>query len=113
MHLELISAISTDSFLLALQPFIARRGHLSVIYTDNRINFIGTSAAFKKVNWNTIVAHHMLAPIKWKLIPLTAAWWGGWWKRLIHTTKELSIRVLACVPVTYEEFSQFYAILNQ
>lgn len=48
VHLELTTAISTESFLLALRRFIPRRGCPSVIYRDNETNFTGTSAVQKK-----------------------------------------------------------------
>ena len=42
VHLDLVRDLSTDSFLLALIRFMARRGKPKVIWTDNGTNFIGT-----------------------------------------------------------------------
>ncbi|GFX98656.1 uncharacterized protein TNCV_1502341 [Trichonephila clavipes] len=39
IHLELLTTVSTESFLLGLRRFIARRGRPSVIYSDNCTHF--------------------------------------------------------------------------
>lgn len=103
VHLELVSAISTEYFIQALRRFIARRGRPSVIYSDNGTNFVGTSSALRKVDWERVASNDTLHPINWKFIPPSAAWWGGWWERLIRTTKELLVRVLGQASVNYEE----------
>ncbi|GFU32443.1 integrase catalytic domain-containing protein, partial [Trichonephila clavipes] len=41
--------------------------------------------------------------ILWKFIPPTAAWWGGWWERLVRTVKELLKRTLGRSVLTYDE----------
>ncbi|CAL1274780.1 unnamed protein product, partial [Larinioides sclopetarius] len=41
IHLQLLSSMTTESFLLALRRFIARRGRPSVVYSDNGTNFVG------------------------------------------------------------------------
>ncbi|GFW58936.1 integrase catalytic domain-containing protein [Trichonephila clavipes] len=43
--------------------------------------------------------------IVWKFIPPTAAWWGGWWERLVHIIKELLKRSLGKSILSYEELS--------
>jgi hypothetical protein len=103
VHLELVTSISTEYFIQALRRFIARRGRPSVIYSDNGTNFIGTSTVLKKVDWEKVVSQETLNPINWKFIPPTAAWWGGWWERLIRSTKDLLVRVLGQASVNYEE----------
>ncbi|XP_035216765.1 uncharacterized protein LOC118190200 [Stegodyphus dumicola] len=41
--------------------------------------------------------------IKWKFNPPTAAWWGGFWERLVRMVKELLRRVLGSKTVSYIE----------
>ncbi|XP_035218848.1 uncharacterized protein LOC118192066 [Stegodyphus dumicola] len=82
---------------------IHRRGRPTVIYSDNGTNFIGVSCALNQIEWQKIAALETLNPINWKFIPPTAAWWGGWWERLIRIVKNLLVRVLGKSSVTYEE----------
>lgn len=35
---------------------------------------------------------------------MTAAWWGGWWERLIGLTKQFLCRILSNALLSYEEF---------
>ncbi|XP_062539167.1 uncharacterized protein LOC134207468 [Armigeres subalbatus] len=41
VHLELVSDLTTDAFLAALQRFVSRRGVVSQIHSDNTTNFHG------------------------------------------------------------------------
>ena len=47
VHLELAGNMSTDSFILALRHFKARRGHPKSIRSDNGSNFIGAERELK------------------------------------------------------------------
>ncbi|XP_035217855.1 uncharacterized protein LOC118205424 [Stegodyphus dumicola] len=98
-----VTSVSTECFIQAFRRFIARRGRPSTVYSDNGTNFVGTSALLKKVDWVKVIAQETLHPITWKFIPPTAAWWGGWWERLIRTAKNLIVRVLGQAAVNYEE----------
>ena len=41
--------------------------------------------------------------IKWKFIIEASPWWGGFWGRLIQSTKRISRKLLLRTTVTYEE----------
>ncbi|GFT86272.1 integrase catalytic domain-containing protein [Trichonephila clavipes] len=76
IHLELLTSVSTKSFLLGLKGFIARRGLPSVIYSDNGTNFKGAYRLYQKVNLEKLKNVEELNPISWKFIPPQAPWWG-------------------------------------
>ncbi|GFS77494.1 calcium and integrin-binding protein 1 [Trichonephila clavipes] len=94
LHLELVNALSSDAFLLALRRFIARRGRPRIIYCDNGTNFRGAFNDLAKLDWHKISRETSTQKIVWKFIPPTAAWWGGWWERLVRIIKELLRRSL-------------------
>ncbi|UYV75610.1 hypothetical protein LAZ67_13000736, partial [Cordylochernes scorpioides] len=105
IHLELVTSLSTEAFIQALRRFIARRGRPTVIYSENGTNFVGANNDLRALNWKKIVLDQDLHKINWKFIPPTAAWWGGWWERLIRSIKDLIVRILGHSSVYYEEMS--------
>ncbi|GFX42835.1 putative RNA-directed DNA polymerase from transposon X-element [Trichonephila clavipes] len=104
IHLELVSSLSIECFMLSLRRFIARRTRPETIYTDNGTNFVGTNSELKNLDWDKIMQETDIKPIKWKFNPPTAAWWGGWWERLVRVIKELLKRTL---DLDLSEFSKF------
>ncbi|GFX46050.1 putative RNA-directed DNA polymerase from transposon X-element [Trichonephila clavipes] len=94
IHLELVSSLSTECFMLSSRRFIARRTRPETIYTDNGTNFVGTNSEFKNLDWDKIMQETDIKPIKWKFNPPTTAWWGGWRERLVRVIKELLKRTL-------------------
>ncbi|GBL61374.1 hypothetical protein AVEN_99953-1 [Araneus ventricosus] len=103
IHLELVNSLSSDAFLLALRRFIARRGRPRTIYCDNGTNFRGASNDLSKLNWSKILKETRTPKIFWKFIPPTAAWWEGWWERLVRTLKDLLKRTLGKSVLTSNE----------
>ena len=48
LHLKIAGDLSTDSFILSLRRFLARRGTVKVIRSDNGTNFVGASTVLKQ-----------------------------------------------------------------
>ncbi|GFU78535.1 integrase catalytic domain-containing protein [Trichonephila clavipes] len=71
LHLELVNALSSDAFLLALRRFIARRGRPRIIYCDNGTNFRGAFNDLAKLDWHKISTETSTQKIVWKFIPPT------------------------------------------
>jgi len=74
VHLKLASILSTQGFLECLRKFIARRGRLYIIYSEDGINFTGVANTLSKLDWKKI---NNSAVIKWQFNPPAAPWWGG------------------------------------
>ncbi|GFX29923.1 integrase catalytic domain-containing protein [Trichonephila clavipes] len=87
IHLELFTSVSTESYLIGLRRFIARRGRPSVIYSDNGTNFKGAYQLYQKVNLEKLKNLEEQNPISWKFIPPQVHWWGDFWERLIGPVK--------------------------
>jgi len=69
----------------------------------NGTNFTGTANLFSKLNWAEIERTAGVEQIRWIFNPPSAAWWGGWWERLIRTFKDLLKRMLGNSRVSYEQ----------
>ncbi|KAG8181867.1 hypothetical protein JTE90_023605 [Oedothorax gibbosus] len=105
VHIELVTLLTTDSFILALRRFIARRGRPSTIYSDNGTNLVGTSNALRHVNWEKVQELSTIKKIQWKFNPPSSPWWGGFWERLIGSLKRILRRVIGNACLQAEELS--------
>ncbi|GFT08812.1 integrase catalytic domain-containing protein [Trichonephila clavipes] len=109
IHLELLASVSTESFLLGLRRFIARRGRPPVIYSNNGTNFKGAYRLYQKMNLEKLKNVEELNPISWKFIPPQASWWGGFRERLIGLVKRTLRKTLGKTSLNHEEL---YTVLR-
>lgn len=109
VHLELVSAMSTEAFLMAFRRFTARRGLPTTIYSDNAPTFKKASkdlyALFRAMQEEDFTSHLAKNRVTWKFIVPSAPWWGGWWERLVRTVKTTLRKVLGRACLTSEELS--------
>ncbi|XP_059060728.1 uncharacterized protein LOC131853727 [Achroia grisella] len=103
VHLELVESLSTRDFIMALRRFTARRGRVKTIYSDNGTNFRGLDNSFNTLDWNEILQFSTITRIKWKFLPPSAPWWGGFYERLIGTLKQILRRVLGRASLSFVE----------
>ena len=103
VHIDFVTSLSTETFLNALERFINIRGRPSTMYSDNGKNFVGLVNLFSKVNWKTVEDSASVKAIKWIFNPPSAAWWGGWWERLIRTVKSSLKRMLGNARLNYDQ----------
>jgi hypothetical protein len=101
--------LTTDTFLLIFQGFIGRRGLPHTIYTDNAQTFHAANRELTEL-WQALsvtTTHRLIAQygITWKFIESRAAWWGGWWERMIGATKRCLRKVLGQSQATDEELA--------
>lgn len=94
VHFELVKKISTAAFINALERFCEKYRRPAIIYSDNGTNFRGTENLFKRIDWSIVSENGEVAKIEWRFSPVTSAWWGGWWERLIRTAKDLLKRTV-------------------
>lgn len=113
VHLELVSDQTTENFLLALKRFIARRGLCRVIYSDNAKTFKRADQDLREL-WQSIRGSELTSfftdkGITWKFIVERAAWWGGFWERLVRSVKTCLKRVLGKASLNFEELTTILA----
>jgi len=81
---------------------VARCGRPALFYSDNGTNFVGLDYAFAHLEGEEISEHCAIERIEWRFNTPTAAWWGGWWERLIRLLKQLLCKTLGKASLTYE-----------
>ncbi|GFY23933.1 bel12-ag transposon polyprotein [Trichonephila clavipes] len=86
-----------------MRRFIARRGRISVMYSDNGTNFTGLNNALRQLDWTTIESEFRVHEIRWKFNPPSSPWFGGFWERLIGILKDLLRKNLGRSCLSYEE----------
>ena len=83
--------MTTDSFLMTLRRFIARRGEPDIIWCDNGSNFVRVGKELKQALQNVkhdfITKELALRNIEWKFIPPISPRMGGAWETMVKLTK--------------------------
>ena len=104
VHLELTEALSAQSFLQAFRRFVSRRGLPSVMMSDNAKTFKSVSKDIKKIRQSKEVQQHLTSrQVDWQFILEKAPWWGGFWERLVQSTKRCLKKTIGRTTLTYEE----------
>lgn len=119
VHLELVTSLTSQAYLLALKRFISRRGKPDVIYSDNGRTFVGAAKEFSKFlkdSQHEVIDFASSNSIRFSFIPPYSAHFGGLWEAGIKSCKSHLHRVVGNANLTYEEFStmltQIEAVLN-
>lgn len=93
VHLDLIPRLTTEAFVRSFKRFIARRGIPSLVVSDN-------GSTFKSEELKKLLAEHN---IDWKFNVALAPWWGGFFERLVRSTKHCLKKTLGTARISYEE----------
>lgn len=97
VHIETAVSLETDSFINALRRFIARRGPVREIRSDQGTNLVGAekelNLALKEMNHDEIqkslVKNNTSWLITWKRNPPSASHMGGVWERQIRSIRSI------------------------
>ena len=92
VHLEMVADLTAEEFLMGLRRFIARRGTPEQIISDNATQFklskstidLAWERMIKDENVQSYVAEQ---GIKWKFIIELSPWIGGFYERLVGSSK--------------------------
>lgn len=92
-HIEVASSLDTDSCINALRRFIARRGQVKELRSDNDTNFVGAERELRRAieGWNLEQINDalLLKGIKWTFNRPTGSHHGGVWERLIRSVRKV------------------------
>jgi len=120
IHLELVTDLTTETFLAALRRFTSLRGKCSKIYSDNGTNFVGAKRSLNEMQELLSSQRHKdivtstLADdgIQWVLIPPRAAHWGGKRESAVRCVKLHLRQVTGSSTLTFEQMRTLLAQIS-
>ena len=88
IHLEIVTNLSTETFLLAFRRFVSRKSLPRIIVSDNGSTYLSAAEELKELLPSRSLMESLSRHgVIWKFIPKRAPWYGGWWERSIGLTK--------------------------
>ncbi|XP_055308886.1 uncharacterized protein LOC129572809, partial [Sitodiplosis mosellana] len=116
LHVELVSDMSADAFIAALRRFIARRGEVKVIFSDNGTNFVAANRLLNELSnneneeFNTRISNELSTQrITWKFSPPGAPHFNGLVEAGVKTVKMHLMKVMGEQKFTFEELTTILA----
>ncbi|XP_065724482.2 uncharacterized protein [Drosophila suzukii] len=117
IYLELVTDLTTETFLAALRRFISLRGKCSKIYSDNGTNFIGAKRALNEMedllasqrHKDIVTSTEADDGTQWVLIPPRAPHWRGKWESAVRCVKLHLRRVTGNSTLTFEQMRTLLA----
>ncbi|XP_066600734.1 uncharacterized protein [Prorops nasuta] len=111
VHLEVVSDLTTKTFLNAYKRFVGRRGVCKNLYSDNASTFHAADKELRMMFKAGSDFYQYGAKIlandgtSWKFIPPTSPHYGGLWEAGVKSVKYHLKRTFGDRVLTYEEFS--------
>ena len=93
IHIEKADALDTNACLNAIRRFIARRGQVQMIRSDNGTNLVGAQAELRKgikeINQAKIQGELLQRNVTWTFSPPAGSHHGGVWERQIRSVRKV------------------------
>ena len=101
IHLEVVTDLIVENFLLAFRRFTSCRSVPKIVMSDNASTYLAAADELQRL----LQSEHLTEVlgrrgVLWRFIPKLAPWYGGWWERLIGLTKMSLKKVLGRSRVT-------------
>lgn len=91
IHLELAASLDTDSAIMAIRRFVARRGCPKELHSDNGTNFKGADKELTnqllQFDQSKLEREMTTRGISWHFIPPRSPHMGGSWERMVGVVK--------------------------
>ena len=88
LHLELVSDLTKEAFIAALNRFTSRRGKPRTIYSDNGTTFVGTFNELPGLLKNLSPAETTEEVINFTFIPAYTPHFRGLWETAVKSVKQ-------------------------
>ena len=117
VHLEVVTDMTTKTFLQALRKFAARRSSPRHLISDNGSTFLSAASEIQSICKDDQVHNYLTSRnIQWTFIPKRAPWFGGFYERLVGVTKTALKKVLTHQLATLDELvtlvTEVEAVIN-
>lgn len=118
VHIELVSDLSTPAFLSALRRFVARRGRICELHSDNGTAFKGAANVLHRIyemlklndsDRESITNWCAEQEIQWKFIPPRAPHFGGLWEAAVKSCKHHLLREIGQTSISWEDMTTLLA----
>jgi len=88
VHFELTAKLDREYFVMAFDNFRSLRGKPATVYSDNAstMRAVEKEITLPMSDWDQIV--NGFSDINWKFNVTRAAWWGGFFERVVRMLKE-------------------------
>lgn len=94
IHIEVVDDMTTDAFLNALRAFIAIRGNVRQLRSDQGTNFVGARREFMELMKGMDQEKAKILGCEFLMNPPTASHRGGVWERQIRTIRSVLTAIL-------------------
>ena len=117
VHLEVVTDLTVDTFLLAFRRFSSRKNLPTKIISDNASTYLAAAEELQRMfNSDTLKEALESQNVTWQFIPKRAPWYGGFWERLVGLTKQTLKKTLGRTFITLKQLetvvTEIEAILN-
>ena len=117
IHLEVVTDLSVQTFLLAYRRFAARKSVPQQMISDNASTYLSAAEELTELFQSQSLKESLSKQgVNWQFIPKRAPWYGGFWERLIGLTKTTLKKVLGRASVNLTTLQtiivEIEAILN-
>ncbi|XP_035908310.1 uncharacterized protein LOC118517310 [Anopheles stephensi] len=111
VHIELVSDLTSTAFLSALRRFVARRGKVAELHSDNATTFKGAAHELHRIyrmlkidegDRRAIFDWCAENELVWKFIPPRAPHFGGLWEAAVKSAKRHLLKTIGVRSVTQE-----------
>ena len=104
VHLEIVSDMSTETFIRCLKRFVARRGMPRKFVSDNGKTFKAGAMFLKSVFQDEEVVDHLAGVgVEWVFNIERAPWWGGVFERMVRSTKRCLKKMIGQAKLSLDE----------
>ncbi|KAJ8017933.1 hypothetical protein HOLleu_44355 [Holothuria leucospilota] len=107
VHLEVAQSLETDACINAVRRFMARRGPVKSIKSDNGTNLVGAEKELRqmleKVDQTRMIDTFCSGGIEWSFNPPAGSHFGGVWERMIRTTRKILYSLMKEQPRTLDD----------